>query len=203
MAIDSDDPETDAPPPPPPTPGPEHGAFADALDEAAQPEQDDEGEASEFVIPRAANDDVAGARYDQSEGTPVIGRLQDTAVAGEWEGHAVIDLRANPNANEVWAEAHEAGELRPDGRPVTAPGWSPGLNEDWIGSIVDSGAIAYLGSEPSGDNLLSSDHEHPSVFAGEIAQLEDAGYQRVGDYMVPEELVEAFANRNLPPTDEA
>jgi hypothetical protein len=200
MAIDSGKPETDSPPPPPP-PRPEYGSHEDAFDETAQPEPDDE-ELSGFVVPRAANDDVAGAKYAQSEGTPVIGRLGDTEVAGEWEGHTVIDLRANPNANEVWAEAHERGDLRPDGRPITEPGWSPELNEDWIGSIVEKGAIVYLGSEPAGDNLVSSNHQYPSVFSTEIDQLQDAGYQRVGEYMVPEKLAQAFAERDQPPIDE-
>ncbi len=207
MAIDSENRESDAPPPPPPPPPPEYGKHEDALAEAAQPEQEEQEEQAEssyFVVPRAANDDVAGGTYDASEGTPVIGRLDDTTVAREWEGHAVIDLRANPNANEVWAEAHAAGELRPDGRPVTEPGWSPELNAEWIDSIVDSSAIVYLGSEPTGDNLLSGDHEHSSVFAGEITQLEHAGYQLVGDYMVPGNLADAFANGSkISRTDEA
>ncbi len=155
MTIDSHKPETDSPPPPP---RPEYGSHEDAFDKAAQPEPDDE-EFSDFVVPRAAND-------------------------------------------EVWAEAHERGDLRPDGRPVTEVGWSPELNEDWIGSIVENRAIVYLGSEPAGDNLDSSDHQHPSVFSTEIDQLQDAGYHQVGDYMVPEKLAQAFAERNPPPTDE-
>jgi hypothetical protein len=159
----------------------------------------------EANIPRAANDDVGGTRHNQSDGTPVIGALDDTKVARDWEGHAVIDIdqRANPNANEVWAEAHARGDLRPDdGRPVTEPGWSPELNKEWINSIVNNRAIVYLGSEPAGDNLLSRDHKHPSVFSNEINQLQDAGYERVGDYLVPGDLAQAFADRYRSPTDE-
>lgn len=176
----------------------------EAGNEAAQrePEQK-ETASSDFVLPRAANDDVAGTKHDPSEGIPVIGRRDDTLVARGWEGHAVIDLRANPNANEIWVEAHERGDLRPlDGRPVTEVGWSPELNEDWIRSIVDNRAIVYLGSEPAGDNLLSDDHKYGSVFSSEINQLQDAGYRQVGNHLVPEELAEAFANRNRPPSYE-
>jgi hypothetical protein len=196
MAIDSDRPEMDAPPPPPPPP-PELGTREEAFDEATPVEEEQEQEAAsaDLIVPRAANDDVAGASYDRGEGTPVIGRLDDTGVAAEWEGHTIIDLRANPNANEVWSEAHERGDLRPDGYTVPEPGWSPELNRDWIDSIVDNQAILYLGTEPAGDKLLSSDGQQPSVFATEIAQLQDAGYQRVGDYLVPQELATPFADR--------
>lgn len=179
-------------------------ATGEAVNEAAQREPEHGGTASsDFVRPRAANDDVAGTKHDPSEGIPVIGRRDDTVVARDWEGHAVIDLRANPNANEIWAEAHERGDLRPlDGRPVTEVGWSPELNEDWIRSIVDNRAIVYLGSEPTGNNLLSDDHKYGSVFSSEINQLQDAGYRRVGNHLVPEELAEAFSNRTRPPGDE-
>jgi hypothetical protein len=202
MAIDSDKAEIDTAPLPAAPPS-EYGSLREAFNEAAQPElDDDETATSDFVVPRAANDDVAGVEYDRGEGTPVIGRLIDTQVASDWEGHAVIDLRANPNANEVWAEAHERGELRPDGRPVTEPGWSPELNKGWIDSIIEDRAIVYLGSEPTGDNLLSKDHEHASVFATEISQLQDAGYQRADNYLVPGELVEAFAGNHGDATGE-
>jgi hypothetical protein len=144
---------------------------------------------SDFVPPRAANDDVSGMNPDQDQGTPVIGRSWDTAVAKEWEGHAVIDLRANPNANEVWDEAYQRGDLRPDGNKVTAPGWSPENNRQWVqSSIIDQHAVVYLGTEPTEKNLQNEDLNQPAVFADEINQLEAAGYHRVGDYLVPPEL---------------
>ena len=137
---------------------------------------------------RAANDDVAGTKYDPKSGLPVIGRRWDTAVAKEWQGHHVIDLRANPNANQAWEEAYLRGDKRPDGNPVTAPGWSPELNEDWIDSIIENRAPVYLGSNPEGGSLWNKDLNQPSVFADEVNRLKSRGYQHIDDYLVPEEL---------------
>jgi hypothetical protein len=149
-----------------------------------------------FIPPRAANDDVSGTVHNLSDGTPVIGRKWDTDAARQWQGHTVIDLRANPNANEIWEEAYEAEELRPDGNPVTEPGWSPELNRDWVNSIIDNRSVVRLATEPAGRNLWSDKLNQPAVFADEINQFKSAGYQQIDDYLVPGELAEEWRQRH-------
>jgi hypothetical protein len=95
-------------------------------------------------------------RWTPSDGMPVLGRLDDTQVAKDWPGHSVLDI----------------------------PRWSPQKNEEWIQSIIDQRGTVYIGS-PSAGNLWDLQNNRPTMFARELEQLTDAGYRRVGDYLVP------------------
>jgi uncharacterized protein YukE len=95
-------------------------------------------------------------RWTPADGTPVIGRLDDTGVASEWPDHAVLNI----------------------------PKWDLDKNAEWIQSIVDQRARVYVGSPLEG-NLWDAARNRPTVFAQELEQLRDAGYRRVGDYMEP------------------
>jgi hypothetical protein len=95
-------------------------------------------------------------RWKPEDGTPVLGRLPDTSVARDWPGHEVLNLEP----------------------------WSFERNRQWIQSIVEQRGTAYVGSPEEG-NLWNVARNEPTVFARELQWLEDAGYRRVGDYMVP------------------
>jgi len=98
----------------------------------------------------------ADERWDPSQGTPVLGREPDTKVAGDWPGHTILAL----------------------------DDWNPRKNGEWIQSIVDQRGEVYIGS-PTKGNLWNPKRGESTVFARELKQLEDAGYRRVGDRMVP------------------
>jgi uncharacterized protein YukE len=95
-------------------------------------------------------------RWTPADGTPVIGRLEDTAVASDWPGHAVLNL----------------------------PKWNLDRNAEWIQSVIDQRARVYVASPLEG-NLRDATLNRPTVFALELQQLREAGYRRVGDYMEP------------------
>jgi hypothetical protein len=94
-------------------------------------------------------------RWTPEDGMPVLGRLPDTQVAREWPGHAVLDL----------------------------PKWDLDKNREWIQSIADQRAPVYIGSPVEG-NLVNKLGE-PTVFKQELEWLEEAGYVREGDFMLP------------------
>jgi RHS repeat-associated protein len=109
-----------------------------------------------------AKDAAAGWRvYKQSSGSAeplVIGRLPDTKT-----GDKLGMTRLND------------------------PNWSPNVNDAWMQGGIDARKPFYLGSEPSDANRYNAPgSEHPTtVFHRELGQLENAGYNRTGDYMTP------------------
>lgn len=98
----------------------------------------------------------AHERWKPEDGIPVLGRLPDTQVAKEWPDHAVLDL----------------------------DDWTPVKNEEWIKSIIDQRGPVYVGS-PTKGNLWDYDRDGPTMFASELRWLEEAGYRREGDMMIP------------------
>lgn len=130
----------------------------------------------DFVLPRAANDDVAGLRYDPSDGIPVLGRLPDTKLYKDREGYTIFDPVANPNANEVWQKAYGDGEAE------FPPGWTPDLNKEYVADIVGNGAEPLLATEPVADNLWDDKRKDEAVYAVELDQLKAAGYTQGVDY---------------------
>jgi RHS repeat-associated protein len=91
--------------------------------------------------------------------TKVIGRLEDTAVAKGWAGHDVLNIRD----------------------------WTLRKNDAWVQSGISNKQTFYIASPTTRNNLVSSNPLYPgkTVFARELGMLTDAGYTRVGDYMVP------------------
>jgi hypothetical protein len=97
-----------------------------------------------------------GERWTPDQGIPVLGRLDDTEVAKDWPGHAVLDLED----------------------------WNPAKNEDWIQSIIDQKGPVYIGSPIEG-NMWNPRRNSPTIFADELEWLGNAGYRREGDFMIP------------------
>jgi uncharacterized protein YukE len=95
-------------------------------------------------------------RWTPADGTPVLGRIDDTKVARDWPDHDVLNLQT----------------------------WNIDKNREWIQSIVDQRGTVYLGSPIEG-NMWNYARNEPTVFAQELKQLQEAGYRRVGDYLVP------------------
>ncbi|MFD9398220.1 RHS repeat-associated core domain-containing protein [Streptomyces sp. NPDC060011] len=108
--------------------------------------------------PRNAPTDVLGPgeAWHPSQGTPVIGRLPDTSVGGEWTGYT--KLTANP--------------------------WNLAKNDAWVQTIIDQRGTVYVGS-PTGGTYWNTGRQEPSVFAREVQQFLQAGYWWKGDYLVP------------------
>jgi hypothetical protein len=106
--------------------------------------------------PAALDQGEAGETWHPEDGTPVIGRLPDTDVAKPWPGHSVLDLKD----------------------------WSIAKNDRWIQSIIDQRGTVYTGS-PEAGNTWDLVYDRPTVYGRELDMLRQAGYTKVGDYMVP------------------
>ncbi len=116
-----------------------------------------DGTGYQWAPPNVATDILGpGEAWDPSQGIPVIGRLPDTSVGGEWPGYR--KLIANP--------------------------WNLDKNDAWIQSIINHRGTVYVGTPTSG-TYWNKDRVEPSVFAREIQQLLQAGYRWSGDYLVP------------------
>jgi RHS repeat-associated protein len=96
-------------------------------------------------------------RKTEQETVAVIGRRFDTAVAKGWANHEVLDV----------------------------PFWTPELNDEWIEGIIARGEKVYIASPETADNLWEITRREPTRFAIELEQLFQAGYRRVGDYLIP------------------
>ncbi|MFF9803271.1 RHS repeat domain-containing protein, partial [Streptomyces rochei] len=92
---------------------------------------------------------------DKNTKIPVIGTLDDTMIALNWEGHEILYSKT----------------------------WSPEMNRAWIQRIITDRRDVYLAS-PQTDNLLFDEFGDPTVFSQELEQLRDAGYVQRGDYMI-------------------
>jgi RHS repeat-associated protein len=101
---------------------------------------------------------MAGYQPKQNEIIKVIGRLEDTSVAKDWTGHEVLN----------------------------DPNWTLAKNDAWILSGISNKQSFYIASPITPQNLVSSNPLYPgeTVFARELRMLTEAGYTRVGDYMV-------------------
>lgn len=80
-------------------------------------------------------------------------------MAKGWEGHVVLD----------------------------APKWSLKLNDEFIAGAIEQRRRIYLAS-PTKGNLMQTSGQYagqPTIYARELNMLRQAGYKRVGDYMVP------------------
>jgi hypothetical protein len=57
--------------------------------------------------------------------------------------------------------------------------WTIGTNDAWVESGVTKGQTFYIASPTTPKNIEGT------VFGRELGQLNEAGYSRVGDYMLP------------------
>ncbi|GAQ55183.1 tRNA3(Ser-specific nuclease WapA precursor [Streptomyces acidiscabies] len=116
-----------------------------------------DGTGYQWAPPNVATDVLGpGEAWHPSQGIPVIGRLPDTSVAGEWPGY----------------------------RKLIADPWTLGKNDAWIQSIINHRGTVYVGTPTSG-TYWNDERVEPTVFAREIQQLLQAGYRWSGDYLVP------------------
>jgi hypothetical protein len=105
---------------------------------------------------------TAWGRYQDSNQpghTLVIGRQPDTEAASDWPQHKRLKLLGDS--------------------------WSKEVNDAWIQGGIDRKASFYLASDPSPENLVNKTRKAPTVFLRELQQLENAGYHRAGNYMIP------------------
>jgi len=113
------------------------------------------------VAPRAklglAPGEALAANLAAKDLTYVIGRRPDTAVAESWLEHNVLNT----------------------------PNWTLKKNDAWIANIISQNAKVYVGSPETKANLWDAANNRPTVFARELQQLQQAGYTRSGDYMLP------------------
>jgi hypothetical protein len=110
-------------------------------------------------VPKEVVDSLRVAReqgYDAN--IVVIGRKTDTTAFKGKPNHEVLDV---PN--------HE---------------WSEDLNNTWASVAIARRAPVRLASQLAG-NMWDVIDNRPTVFAVEHQQLMNAGYKRVGDYLLP------------------
>lgn len=64
--------------------------------------------------------------------------------------------------------------------------WSLEANYEWLQATIRNGDIFYLASPINAKNLAGSPQfSSVSVLARELDALLQAGYQRIGDYLIP------------------
>jgi hypothetical protein len=98
--------------------------------------------------------------------TKVIGRLDDTDVAKGLGGHDVLDI----------------------------PNWSLAKNKSWVDNGIKNKQSFYMASPIKGNQIHTTGKYkgQTTVYRKELDQLQDAGYVRVGDYLVHPDNVEGF-----------
>jgi RHS repeat-associated protein len=109
---------------------------------------------------------ILGTIPDTLKGRRVttLGRATDTAAAKEL-GERILDLPQPHNPLQ----------------------WSLEVNHEWLQAAIQNGDAFYLASPVNGANLLSDQQKYGAitVFARELDTLLQAGYRRVGDYLIP------------------
>lgn len=134
-----------------------------ALEESASPVADARGTSTTPAVPFLATNTVNGVSIKGLMGSAgdvvVLGRQVDTAVAKDWAGYVVLDT----------------------------PKWNLAVNDAFISETIAQGRSVYLATPLEG-NLVQTAGQYagqPTIYARELEQLLNAGYRRVGDYMVP------------------
>ena len=101
---------------------------------------------------------ISGAlAANATDGIFVIGRQVDTAVAKSWPGHQVLDIAD----------------------------WTLSKDDAWIQSIIDRNGVVYVASPQNSATLWDAVNARPTVFARELEQLLNAGYEWASDYLLP------------------
>ncbi len=143
------------------------------------------------MINRAA-DSTAGLRRFTSAGTEIVpdvlkafgdeGRTL-SAIPDTFKGRRVTTLGRGGDT----AAAKELGERILDlPEPHNPLQWSLEVNYEWLQAAIKNGDVFYLASPVNAKNLAGDPrHGGISVFARELDALLQAGYQRVGDYLIP------------------
>ncbi|MEL4106280.1 RHS repeat-associated core domain-containing protein [Oscillospiraceae bacterium WX1] len=101
---------------------------------------------------------TANVISNSSKDIKVIGRLDDTTVAKNWEGHDVLN----------------------------DPNWTLAKNDEWVNAGINNKQDFYTASPMTEENLISTNPKYPgpTVYAREIDMLKNAGYVQKGDYFI-------------------
>ena len=92
-----------------------------------------------------------------------LGRTADTTAAKEL-GERILDLPQPHNPLQ----------------------WSLEVNHEWLQAAIQNGDVFYLASPINAKNLAGDPRRGGiSVLARELDALLQAGYRRVGDYLIP------------------
>ena len=91
-------------------------------------------------------------KLTKSTDIKVIGRLEDTKVAKDWDGHDVLNI----------------------------PNWTIKKNDQWIQQGVKNKQEFYTASPEKG-NLWDAAANRETVYARELRQIKNAGYVKQGD----------------------
>jgi RHS repeat-associated protein len=67
--------------------------------------------------------------------------------------------------------------------------WSLELNSGWLQKSIENGDIFYLGSSVTQDNLMKARTGEITVLTRELDMLLQSSYQRIGNYLVPPQLL--------------
>jgi hypothetical protein len=116
---------------------------------------------------------IAGLR---TEGVPseVIDSLRLAREQGYDANIVVIGRKADTTAFKA----------KPDHEVLDVPEWNESLNNTWTSVAIARKAPVRLASSVT-DNMWDPIRNRPTVFALEYQQLVNAGYKRVGDYLLP------------------
>jgi len=143
------------------------------------------------LVNRAA-DATAGLRRFQEVGTEVVpdvlkafgdeGRVLG-AIPGTLNGRRVTTLGRTADTTA----AKELGERILDlPQPHNPLQWSLEVNHEWLQAAIQNGDVFYLASPINAKNLAGDPRRGGiSVLARELDALLQAGYRRVGDYLIP------------------
>ena len=85
----------------------------------------------------------------------VLGRLEDTKVARDWEGHDVLNI----------------------------PDWTLKKNDQWVQQGIKNKQDFYTASPEEG-NLRDAVTKRKTVYGRELKQIKEAGYVKQGDYYI-------------------
>ena len=117
------------------------------------------GSAAGIAAAAGAGADVAGVATDAiaSSAIKVIGRLADTEAFEGTSGYDVLNV-ANWTLEKIAA---------------------------WVDDGIGNNQTFLMASEDNLENLWDTAKNRPTVFARELEQLLKAGYERVGNYLLP------------------
>lgn len=121
-------------------------------------------------------------KYIEDDGSPrFLNSRQEAASAWRMYQEALqSDKIAAIGTRKATLAAREEGY-----QVLDTPGWSLEVNDAWIDGLISRRAIIRIVSEESDNTLKNPLNNTETVFAREIRRLENAGYVRQGEYLVP------------------
>jgi hypothetical protein len=119
--------------------------------------------------------------YVLAGGTPVlVHNSQCTVLPSKSTDEYAVIGRKGKNGEEGDVDVVLDWE---DHEVLRLPGWTIEQNDQWIQGVIDSRQKVYVASPERGN--LKSPSGRETIFARELKQLQNAGYVRDGDYLLP------------------